>query len=219
MALYAVVYDACVLYPAPLRDILVELAAAHLFRAQWTEKIHEEWIRAVLRKRPELESRLERTKQLMNTVVMDSCVTGYEHLIGAITLPDPDDRHVVAAAMHAKSDAIVTFNLQDFPATTLEPLHLEAIHPDDFMTYQLDLCEAAVLSAANNVCRRLRSPPKTGEQYLDGLLACGLPKTVAALRPYQEIISRTSTPPQTKAIPPDELPENVQQLRPAKKGG
>lgn len=155
----------------------------------------------------------------MNKAVMDSCVTGYEHLIGTITLPDPDDRHVVAAAMHAKADAIVTFNLQDFPAAALEPLHLEAIHPDDFMTYQLDLCEAAILAAANNVCRRLRNPPKTGKQYLDALLACGLPKTVAALRPYEEIISRPSTPPQSKAIPADRLPENVQPIRPAKKAG
>jgi predicted nucleic acid-binding protein len=189
LALYAVIYDACVLYPAPLRDILVELAAAHLFRAQWSEKIHEEWIRAVLRKRPELKSRLERTKQLMNTAIMDSCVTGYEHLIETITLEDPDDRHVVAAAMHARSDAIVTFNLKDFPASVLGPLHLEAIHPDDFITFQIDLCEAAVLAAANKVCRRLRNPPKTGKQFLEGLLLCGLPKTVAALRPYEELLS------------------------------
>lgn len=193
MALYAVIYDACVLYPAPLRDILIELAAANLFRAQWTEQIHEEWIRKLLEARPQLErSKLERTKQLMNMAVMDSSVTGYEHLVATVTLPDVNDRHVVAAAIHAKSNGIVTFNLKDFPADALKPLNLEAIHPDDFITYQLDLSEAAVFGAVSRVCRRLRNPPKTGSQYLDTLLSCGLPKTVTALRPYEEVIFPTS---------------------------
>jgi predicted nucleic acid-binding protein len=194
LALFAVIYDACVLYPAPLRDILIELAAARLFRAQWSEQIHDEWIRNLAKNRPDLErSRLERAKQLMNDAIMDCCVTGYGRLVETITLPDPNDRHVVAAAMHAKSNAIVTFNLKDFPEDVLAPLNLEAIHPDDFITYQLDLNEAAVLSAASKVCRRLRNPAMTGGQYLDALLSCGLPKTVTALRPYEEVIFPTST--------------------------
>lgn len=190
MARYAVIYDACVLYPAPLRDLLIQLATANLFRAQWTEQIHAEWIRSLLEKEPHRDpKKLERTKLLMNNSVMDSCVTGYEYLTRTIELPDPDDRHVVAAALHAKADAIVTFNLKDFPTNSLKPLNLEAIHPDDFITYQLDLNEAAVIASATACCRRLQNPPKSGKAYLDTLLSQSLPKTVAALRPYEKIIS------------------------------
>lgn len=190
MARYAVIYDACVLYPAPLRDLLVQLATANLFRAQWTEEIHEEWIGSLMKKEPARDrERLERTRALMNRAIMDSCVSGYEHLIEAIALPDPGDRHVVAAAIHAKADAIVTFNLKDFPASILTPLNLEAIHPDDFITYQLDLSEAAVIAAASACCRRLVNPPKTGKAYLDMLLGQALPKTAAALRPYEKILA------------------------------
>jgi predicted nucleic acid-binding protein len=176
------------LYPAPLRDLLVQLATANLFRAQWTEEIHTEWIEGLLKKEPQRDRRkLERTKQLMNSAIMDSCVTGYEYLTGSIAIPDLDDRHVVAAAIHAKANAIVTFNLKDFPAIALGPLNLEAIHPDDFITYQLDLNEAAVIASATACCRRLRNPPKTGKAYLDTLLMQGLPKTVAALRPFEKV--------------------------------
>ena len=189
MARYAVIYDACVLYPAPLRDFLIQLATADLFRAQWTEKIHDEWISKLIAQCPSLDrSKLERTKELMNNAVPDSVVTGYEHLIDSIHLKDVDDRHVVAAALHAKADAIVTFNLKDFLPGDLKPLNLEAIHPDDFLTYQFDLSDAAVIQAASAVCRRLQHPKKSGKDYLDKLLAQRLPKTAAALRPYESII-------------------------------
>jgi predicted nucleic acid-binding protein len=186
---YAVIYDACVLYPAPLRDLLIQLATANLFRAQWTDKIQEEWISNLLADRRDLDrSALERTRELMNTAVMDSIVSGYEHLIDGIVLPDPDDRHVVAAAVHARADAIVTYNLRDFPEEILKSLNLEAIHPDDFLTYQFDLSDAAVIQAASAICRRLRNPGKSGTDYLDALLVQRLPKTVAVLRPFQSII-------------------------------
>ena len=176
MARYAVIYDACVLYPAPLRDLLIQLATANLFRAQWTEKIHDEWSRNLLKDRTSLDpAKLERTKELMNRAALDSLVTGYEHLIESIALPDPNDRHVVAAAVHAKADAIVTFNLKDFPDAALKPLNLEAIHPDDFLTYQFDLNDAAVVQAAAAICRRLQNPRRTGKDYFDTLLSPGAP--------------------------------------------
>ncbi|HUJ02598.1 MAG TPA: PIN domain-containing protein, partial [Rhizomicrobium sp.] len=78
---------------------------------------------------------------------------------------------------------------RDFPAATLKPLNLEAIHPDDFITYQFDLNEAAVIASASACCRRLRTPRKSGKEYLDTLLLQSLPKTVAALRPYEGLIS------------------------------
>jgi hypothetical protein len=172
-----------------LRDFLLQLATANLFRAQWTDQIHEEWIRNLLEDRPTLDMlAIDRTRKLMDSAVDDPLVKGYEHLIPSIALPDAGDRHVVAAAIHAKVDAIVTSNLKDFPASSLANFNLEAIHPDDFISAQYDLTEAAVIAAASRCCRRLTNPRKCGKDYLDTLLKQGLPKTVDLLRPYEEII-------------------------------
>ena len=93
-------YDACVLYPAPLRDLLMHLAMTDLYHAKWTNDIHDEWIRNVLANRPDLKrSQLERTRELMNKYVRDCLVEKYEHLILSLRLPDLNDRHVLAAAI------------------------------------------------------------------------------------------------------------------------
>jgi predicted nucleic acid-binding protein len=186
---YTVVFDACVLYPAPLRDFLMELATTELFRAKWTDAIHDEWMRNVRKSRPDLTpDKLQRTRELMNTSVLDCLVSGYEHLIEIINLPDPDDRHVLAAAIHARADAIITFNLKDFPRDELARFNVEPMHPDDFIRYQLDLKAASVLIAVGNIRQRLKKPPMTGGEYLDTLERQGLPKTVAALRPFSTLL-------------------------------
>lgn len=108
------------LYPAPLRDLLMRLTLSGLFRARWANQIHEEWINALLIKRPDItREQLDRTKTLMNDGALDCLVTGYEFLIDTITLPDLNDRHVVAAAIRGQADLIVTTNLKDFPVRTL----------------------------------------------------------------------------------------------------
>jgi hypothetical protein len=94
---FTVVYDACVLYPAPLRDLLMHLALSDLFRARWSNMIHDEWIRNVHANRPDLSrDRLDRTRDRMNHSVRDCVVSDFEYMISSISLPDPDDRHVVA---------------------------------------------------------------------------------------------------------------------------
>jgi predicted nucleic acid-binding protein len=110
------VYDANVLYPAPVRDLFIRLPQAGLVRARWTETIHEEWIRSVPKDNPHLSAeRLARTRTPMNEAVRDCLVTGYEDLVASLSLPDPDDRHVLAAAIRAGADVIATCNLADFP--------------------------------------------------------------------------------------------------------
>ncbi|MEE3623271.1 PIN domain-containing protein [Nitrospirillum sp. BR 11752] len=194
MSRFTVVFDACVLYPAPLRDFLMELAATELFRAKWTDAIHEEWTRNVLKNRPDLTpEQLRWTRQRMEASVADCLVSGYEHLIPVLNLPDPDDRHVLAAAIHARADAIITFNLRDFPIEDLAKFNVEPIHPDDFIHYQFDLKAAAVVIAAGNCCRRLKKPPKSGSEYLDTLEKQGLPRTVTALRPFAAVLSQLPT--------------------------
>lgn len=183
---FTVIYDACVLYPAPLRDLLMWLALTDLYRARWSETIHDEWIRNVRRQRPDLKlEELERTRSLMNQHVRDALVTGFDYLIPSITLPDPDDRHVVAAAIHSGASLIVTFNLKDFPAEALQPYKLTAQHPDDFIFDLLDLQPALVCQAAANQRRTLRNPPKTVEEYLDTLFRQGLTQTVSILQQWK----------------------------------
>ncbi len=182
---FTVVYDACVLYPAPLRDLLMHLALSDLFRARWSNMLHDEWMRNVLANRPDLSpDRLERTRDRMNHSVRDCVVSDFEYMISSINLPDPDDRHVVAAAIHCGASLIVTFNLKDFPDDALKPYNLAAQHPDDFIVDLLDLHPAGVLEAAASHRRSLKSPPKTADEYLDTLLAQGLTQTVAVMRQW-----------------------------------
>jgi len=188
VAILTAMYDACVLYPAPLRDLLMWLALTDLFRARWTDRIHDEWTRAVLRERPELKTNLERTRAMMNAHVRDCLVTGYEPLIETIDLPDPDDRHVLAAAITAHADLIVTKNLNDFPAERLAPFRIATQHPDAFVRSLLDLDEATVLTAVAEHRASLQNPPKSIEEYLDTLLAQELPETVAFLRQRRALV-------------------------------
>ncbi|MEF2547974.1 PIN domain-containing protein [Aurantimonas sp. E1-2-R+4] len=186
---YTVIYDACVLYPAPLRDLLLTLASSGLFRARWTNDIHDEWMRNLIKNRPDLdESRLARTKQLMNRAVLDCLVEGYQDLIPSLHLPDENDRHVLAAAIKCAADGIITFNRRDFPAVEVDTYEIEVQHPDDFLLAQFDLDEAAVINAIHTCRKRLKKPEKTGEEYLDTLEQQSLPKFVNALRPWTAII-------------------------------
>jgi hypothetical protein len=176
------VYDSCVLYPASLRDLLVRLALTGLFRARWTEAIHDEWIRNVLENRPDLSaSQLARTRQLMNAAVRDCLVTGYEWRIDSLTLPDPDDRHVLAAALEAQAQVIVTYNLRDFPADALQPHGIEAQHPDEFILRVIALNPLVVHETVETHQQALKNPPKAPAEYLATLSNQGLPRTVAAL--------------------------------------
>lgn len=159
---FTVIYDACVLYPAPLRDFLMRLALTDLYRARWTDMIHDEWTGNVLKQRPDLKAEdLERTRSLMNAHVRDSLVTGFEHL---------------------------TFNLKDFPPEQLKRYNLVAQHPDDFIFDLLDLHAARVCEAAANHRRSLKNPPKTTDEYLDTLLKQGLTQTVGQLREWKVAI-------------------------------
>lgn len=186
---YTALLDANVLYPAPIRDILLQLAVSDLFRAKWTTEIHREWIEALLRSEPHRQrAALERTRGLMDTAVRDCLVTGYESLIPALELPDPDDRHVLAAAIVGHCDAIVTINLRDFPPSVLEPYGIEAQHPDDFLCNQFHLAQGVFCAAIRKVRARLKNPPFSAEDYLAILTAHGLVATAAELEEFAELI-------------------------------
>ena len=187
MSRFTVLFDACVLYPALLRSLLMYLAETDLFRARWTEQIHDEWMRNVLSKTSTRE-KLERTRDLMNAHVRDALVTGFEELIPSLVLPDADDRHVLAAAIHGRADVIVTKNLKDFPAETLARYGIEAQHPDQFIQHLLDLDPFAVCEAVKCQRQSLKNPPMTVAEFLDCLERQELPQTVALLCEFAETL-------------------------------
>ena len=154
MATFAAFYDANVLYPAELRNFLMHLALTGLFRAKWSAAVHEEWISNLLEKRPDLNR--------------------YEDLIPGLQLPDPDDRHVLAAAIRCGADVIVTMNLRDFPVSATKPFWIEVQHPDEFILQLFGSSPAAVISAARAHRESLRSPPRTPIEFLDILERQGL---------------------------------------------
>jgi predicted nucleic acid-binding protein len=162
---------------------LLELAVTDLFKARWSNRIHDEWMRNLLKNRPDLTlQQLERTRALMNAPARDCLVEGFEALEETVHLPDQDDRHVVAAAIKGRADVIVTFNLSDFPASALETWGLEAQHPDEFLANLIDLAPDPVASSARRCRLRLKKPPKTVEEYLDILARQGLPESTTMLR-------------------------------------
>lgn len=185
---FTVIYDACVLYPAPIRDLLMEIAISDLVAAKWTEAIHDEWTRNLVANRPELQDRVHRIRELMNAAIPDAVVENYERLIPCLELPDPDDRHVLAAAIKSGAQIIVTSNLKDFPDEILEPYGIEALHPDEFVDHQLGLSDAVVVGCAKRIRARLRNPERSADEYLESLASAGLPVTAEKLREFTQLI-------------------------------
>ncbi len=186
---YPVVLDACVLYPARLRDLLMHLGLVGLYQPKWSDRIHDEWCRNLYLNRPDIGPQvLERTVELMNTALPDANVTGYESLITDLRLPDENDRHVLAAAIRAKAEVIVTLNQKDFPAEILSSFDIEALHPDEFIFDLFDLNHALALEAVRRQRQSLRHPPMTTTEFLSMLLKQGLPMTFKMLEDYQYAI-------------------------------
>ncbi len=187
-ARYTALLDANTLYPAPLRDLLLSLAVDGLYHARWTARIHDEWTHNLAMNRPELAERLPQLVALMNRSVPDCLIENYEALIDGLALPDADDRHVLAAAITGHVDAIVTFNLKDFPAEVLGRYNIEALHPDDFVLNQLELRQIDALAAIKAMRARLRRAPQSAADLIATLERAGLAASAAHLRRAEALI-------------------------------
>ncbi len=182
---FTALYDACVLYPATLRIVLMQLATTGLFRARWSDAIHDEWTSALRRARSDItQEQCARLRALMNAAVPDALVTGYEPLIEGLRLPDPDDRHVLAAAVRSRAEVIVTVNLADFPRDALVGLGIHAQHPDEFSLHLLDLDADLVCDALQIVRSRLKKPVHSVESFLALLESQRLDGFAHALRSH-----------------------------------
>jgi predicted nucleic acid-binding protein len=173
--------DANVLYPAPLRDILLQLAFAGIYQARWSDEIAIEWRRSLIANRPELAERIDRTRAAMLRAFPDALVTDYALMVASLTLPDPDDRHVLAAAVRCAAEVIVTFNIKDFPPDALAPFGIVAQHPDVFLHFLAVKMPRDVLACVRQCVARLSSPPVTVVEYLAVLRRLGLMETAEFL--------------------------------------
>lgn len=161
-----VVYDACVLYPAAVRDLLIRLAASGLFQARWTDRIPDECFRSIVHVRPDLAGKLDRTRALMEAAIPAATLSGYEPLVPTLALPDEDDRHVLDAAIRCSAQAMVTTNLRDFPAEALSAWEVEAQPPETFVLHLLSLGPGAVIRSVKVQAAGLKAPPVTARELL-----------------------------------------------------
>jgi predicted nucleic acid-binding protein len=165
------------------------LAVAGLVRARWTDTILEEWIRNLLENRPDLtRERLERTKAKMIEAIPDSLVEISATLSEQLELPDPDDRHVLAAAIQAEAQVIVTMNVKDFPSSVLGKYDVETRTPDAFIAELLNNEPLAVLQAVKGQRERLKNPPQSVDEFLSTLKRQGLIVSVSLMEPYRHLL-------------------------------
>ncbi len=180
---FIVVYDANVLYPNTLRDLLIRVSQAGLVQAKWTNEILDEMLRALSRNRPDIPAdKLDRLRQLMNAAVRDCLVSGYEPLVDGLKLPDPGDRHVLAAAIRVGAQVIVTSNLKHFPPADLLQWNIEAKTPDDFVLDQIGIDGGTVAACIQQIADSRTRPPQDVEDVLSELERDGLVESIAAVR-------------------------------------
>jgi predicted nucleic acid-binding protein len=185
MQRFTVVLDACVLVPVTAADTLLRLAEREMYRPVWSEGILVEAKRAVARLHPEIEEeQVEYRFACMNKAFEDASISGWESLEGSIVLPDEDDRHIVACALIAGADAIVTNNVRDFPHEVLAPLRIEIIRLDDFLLDIFDLAPEEFASVIREQAHDAKHPPLSPADVLDNLAAAGAPGTADELRPF-----------------------------------
>ena len=179
---FVVVYDSCVLYPNVVRDLLIRVAQAGMVQAKWTDQILDEMSRALRENRGTDQAKLERLRGLMNASIRDVRVAGHESLIDAVKLPDQDDRHVLAAAIKARAQVIVTDNRKHFPAAVLAEWDIEAKSADAFVLDLLGLDDRIVYACVSGIAESRRHPPETVDDVLNHMERSGLRRTVSALR-------------------------------------
>lgn len=169
-----VLLDANVLYSGYLRDLLLTTARMGIFYPRWSEEINREWSENLLKNRPDLSrAAVERTINTMNRVFRDANVANWEPLISNFQLPDPNDRHVLAAAVQSDADILLTFNRKDFPRTAMTYLSLEVMSPNEFFRFLKERFPADLDDAFEKLLHRFKHPPLTHSELVQVLHRAG----------------------------------------------
>ncbi len=189
-ARYTAVLDACVLYQLAIVDSLMSIAVTGLFAAKWTEKIEDEWMRSLEKNRPELKGRLGSRRDYMREAVPDWEIPeiACNAIASSLILPDPNDVHVLAAAIAGHADCIVTKNHQDFPPGVMAVHGIDILDPDEFIINQWDLDNVTVMAAFKGMRARRKKPAESVEDFAQTLEKNGLPATAQKIREVAALI-------------------------------
>ena len=185
---FVVVLDANVLYPFRVRDAVLRFAEAGLFRARWSAKILEEWAGHLVRKKPHLAESVKSQVKAMKTTFPEALVTGYEPLIEGLNLPDPDDRHVVAAAIRCGAQHIVTENQKDFPPEVLDQFDIQPVTTDDFLASTFELYPTQATAALREMRVAYQNPAMNKSEFILDLTGYGLVRTASLAKSEIEFI-------------------------------
>lgn len=186
--MFTALLDTCVLVPSTQRDVLLQCAAAGIYRPVWSQAILDELAYTLTRlltlksrTTDEVDAYVTRLLNQMRHAFPDALSTGWDHLLPTITVPDPDDTHVVAAALTAGAQLIVTNDQRGF--TTGLPPGLTTQHPDDFLLDALDLAPATVLAAVHAVAARTgrHGPERSPRDLAEHLAKTGTPGFATAV--------------------------------------
>jgi predicted nucleic acid-binding protein len=187
---YTAILDANVLYSVAICDALMEVAATGIYAAKWSREIDREWIQNLAKNKNRPVEDFHRRRDFMHKIcpTWEVSKKAWKLIEPCLELPDPKDRHVLAAAIAGHVDSIVTQNLKDFPISILEPLEMTAIHPDEFLLQQLELEPLVVLPAFKAMRARLKNPAYTPEFFIQSLERNGLIQTAAFLDQARPLI-------------------------------
>ena len=175
-------FDACALYGATLNDVILRLADGGAYRALWSDGVLDEVRRNVIDDGYQA-AEIDRRLNTMREYFPDAIVNGYGDLVETMTC-HPKDRHVLAAAVRANADVLVTFNLKDFPPESTHAFEVEIVHPDEFLLDQLDLYPGLVLRTIRELSEDYDSPPMSIDDVLNVLSRAGVPRFAAEARRF-----------------------------------
>lgn len=175
-------FDACTIYGITLSDLLLRLADEGVFRPLWSDEVLDEVRRNAVDGGIDAAG-IDRRLAMMRTYFPNALVTGHDDLVDGLTC-DPKDRHVLAAAVRGSADVLVTFNLRDFPPSSLAALDVEAVHPDEFLLDQLDLYPGAVTRVLSELAEDYVDPPQSILDVLETLRRAGVPRFADDVRRY-----------------------------------
>lgn len=181
---FTAVLDTNVIYPVQVRDILFWFAYYNFYTPKWSKHIFDEW-GEVMRRKGVSEKEIVKRMTWPDIAFPDALVTNYQNLIDKIKLNDPNDRHVLAAAIKSNANLIVTNNLKHFPGQTLKTYGLHAISPDNFLVDLIDLNQKTAVEAFSKMVFNRKSPSMDKYDVLEALRRNGLTQTADYL--YSQI--------------------------------
>lgn len=167
----------------------MELACRRIFRLRWSDDIQNEWVRNVIKDRPDLApDMIRRRRASMDIALPQARVDGYRGIIAGLSLPDPNDRHVLAAAIVGRADVIVTYNWSDFPTDLIAPYGIDVQHPDAFLNDQWTVNEPLFVDSIRSIRARLKNPAYDADAYIANVRKNQLHLVADALVKVRELL-------------------------------